>query len=101
MRNNITKEEIRMTIQEGLKQRLHALNKGLSRFRQNTDLANKPPKLFDDLRGNRIEVKDPIQENIEQFWKPYLRQKRNLIDLRIGIKLTKMRLISREPSTTR
>ena len=80
MRNKykINDEEKRLTTHETLKQRLHALNNRLVRyqkrqtqFRQNRDFANKPSKLYDELRGNRINVKEPpTKESVEQFWKP-------------------------------
>ena len=71
-------DEERLTTHETLKQRLHALNNRLVRnqkrqtqFRQNRDFANKPSKLYDELRGNRINVKEPpTKESVEQFWKP-------------------------------
>ncbi|XP_066934427.1 uncharacterized protein [Clytia hemisphaerica] len=75
---NITDEYEREVILETLKQRMLALNNRLSRyqkrqtqFRQNNDFIEKPSKLFDELRGNKTEVKDPpSKESIEQFWKP-------------------------------
>lgn len=75
---NIQTEQQRITTLEKLKQRLSALNNRLTRyqkrqkqFQQNRDFSNKPSKLYDQLRGNRIEITNPpSKENIEEFWKP-------------------------------
>jgi len=75
---NIHNEEQRIAILEKLKQRLSALNNRLTRyqkrqkqFHQNRDFNNKPSKLYDQLRGNRISITDPPKkEDIEEFWKP-------------------------------
>ena len=74
----IKSEEEREVTLETLKQRLLALNNRLSRYerrqkqyRQNNDFIDKPSKLYDELRGNRSEVKNPpSKENVAQFWKP-------------------------------
>ena len=74
----IKSEEEREVTLETLKQRLLALNNRLSRYerrqkqyRQNNDFIDKPSKLYDELRGNQSEVKNPSsKENVEQFWKP-------------------------------
>ena len=81
----INDEYEREVMLETLKQRLLALNNRLSRylkrqtqFRQNNDFIEKPSKLFDELRGNKTEVKEPpSKDDIEHFWKPmYETQKR-------------------------
>lgn len=80
----ITNEEERITTIENLKQRLYALNNRLSRYKRrqlqykhNFDFTNKPSKLFDELRGNRVEVSDPpTKEDVEQFWKPLFEVKK-------------------------
>ncbi|XP_066912330.1 uncharacterized protein [Clytia hemisphaerica] len=75
---NIQNDEQRITTLEKLKQRLLALNNRLSRyqkrqkqFQQNRDFTEKPSKLYDQLRGNRITISDPPEkEAIKEFWKP-------------------------------
>ena len=59
----IDSEEKRQTTLEILRQKLKALNNRLSRylkrekqFKQNKDFLDKPSKLFDELRGNRITI---------------------------------------------
>ena len=80
MRNKykIYDEENRVIMLETLKQRLSVLNNRLSRYQkrqkqyhQNKTFAEKPSKLYDQLRGNRINITEPPQkEDIERFWKP-------------------------------
>ena len=62
----INDEYEREVVLETLKQRLLALNNRLSRylkhqtqFHQNNNFIEKPSKLFDELRGNNTEVKEP------------------------------------------
>ena len=74
----IESEEGKNNTLEILKQRLCALNNRLSRYQkrekqyqQNRDFIDKPSKLFDELRGNRINITNPPTENsIKEFWKP-------------------------------
>ena len=82
---NITDEYEREVVLETLKQRMLALNNRLSRylkrqkqFRQNNDFIEKPSKLFDELRGNKSDIKEPPSKNdTEQFWKPMYETKKN------------------------
>ena len=83
-RYNITDEHEREVMLETLKQRMVALNNRLSRyqkrqtqFRQNNDFIEKPSKLFDELRGNKSDIKEPpSKEDTEQFWKPMYEKKK-------------------------
>jgi len=80
----INKEDDRVPTLEKLKQRLYALNNRLSRyqkrqkqFRQNNDFINKPSKLYDEMRGNKITVNEPpTKEQVETFWKPMYETKK-------------------------
>ena len=71
-------EQTRSTSLETLEQRLCALNNRPSRYQrsqkqyqQNNDFINKQSKLFDELRGNRITIRDPPikkEYNKEAAW---------------------------------
>jgi len=80
----INKEDDRVLALEKSKQRLYALNNRLSRykkrqkqFRQNNEFFNKPNKLYDDMRGNKITVTNPpTKEQVETFWRPMYETKK-------------------------
>ena len=86
MRNKyrITDEESRTATLEMLQQRLYALNNRLARyirrqkqFHQNNNFINKPSKLFDELRGNKITIKHPPNEqDLKNFWQPLYENKK-------------------------
>ena len=75
---DIRTEGDRMKTLETMKQRLKALNNRHQRFvkrqkqyQQNFDFENNPSKFYDELRGNKIDVKDPpSKEDVVNFWKP-------------------------------
>ena len=77
-------EEKRQSTLETLRQRLKVLNNRLSRytkrekqFQQNRDFFNKPSKMFDELRGNRITIENPPQEEeVTKFWRPLFETKK-------------------------
>ena len=80
----IDSEEKRQTTLEILRQKLKALNNRLSRylkrekqFKQNKDFLDKPSKLFDELRGNRITIESPPEEEeVVKFWRPLFETKK-------------------------
>ena len=75
---NIDTEEKRQITLETLRQRLKALNNRLSRYlkrekqyQQNKEFNEKPSRLFDQLRGNRVTINSPPEkEETVNFWRP-------------------------------
>ena len=66
---NIDTIEKRQTTLKTIRQRLKALNNRLSRylkrekqFQQNKEFIEKPSRLFDQLRGNRIIINSPPEK---------------------------------------
>ena len=76
----ICEKEKRKSELEKLKLRLAATSTRAKRFeerekqfRQNYDFMNDPKKLYNELQGTKIEIKDneiPSKETIQWFWKP-------------------------------
>jgi len=81
----IKNENDRTTVVETLKQRLLALNNRLSRYqlrqkqyRQNYEFVNKPNKLYDEIRNNKIQITTPpTEEQMSGFWKPIFQNTKN------------------------
>jgi len=81
----IKNENDRTTVVETLKQRLLALNNRLSRYqlrqkqyRQNYEFVNKPNKLYDEIRNNKIQITTPpTKEQMSGFWKPIFQNTKN------------------------
>ena len=75
---NIDAIEKRQTTLKTIRQRLKALNNRLSRylkrekqFQQNKEFIEKPSRLFDQLRGNRIIINSPPEKDKTiNFWRP-------------------------------
>ena len=78
IRYNIKTEQERVVMLETMKQRLKALNnrhkrfvKRQKQFNQNFEFENNPSRFYDEIRGNKIEIKDPpSKDDVVNFWKP-------------------------------
>ena len=83
---NINDENKRVLELEKHKQRLAATSTRLKRFeerekqyRQNYDFTNDPKKIYSELRGTNVEIKEnemPSKEEIQSFWKPLYENKK-------------------------
>ena len=82
----INNENKRVFELEKHKQRLAAKSTRIKRFeerekqyRQNYDFTNDPKKIYNELRGTKIEIKEneiPSKEKIQSFWKPLYETKK-------------------------
>jgi len=84
----IKNENDRTTVVETLKQRLLALNNRLSRYqlrqkqyRQNYEFVNKPNKLYDEIRNNKIQIRrdQNCYFKLQQLEKSRIRQNPELL----------------------